>query len=140
MTKQDLEDRLIAFSSSVIDITESMSQTYAGNHLSNQLLRSGTSVALNYGEAQEAESRKDFLHKIKVILKELRETMICLKLIKNKHLINTSFMIDKVVVENNELISIFVKSIQTAQKKMTSKEKNNFLYIKLLTSNILRLF
>ena len=116
MTKQDLEDRLIAFSSSVIDITESMSQTYAGNHLSNQLLRSGTSVALNYGEAQGAESRKDFLHKIKVILKELRETMICLKLIKNKHLINTSFMIDKVVVENNELISIFVKSIQTAQK------------------------
>ncbi|MCD6446848.1 MAG: four helix bundle protein [Candidatus Marinimicrobia bacterium] len=116
MTKQDLEDRLIAFSSSIIDITESMSQTYAGNHLSNQLLRSGTSVALNYGEAQGAESRKDFLHKIKVILKELRETMICLKLIKNKHLINTSFMIDKVIVENNELISIFVKSIQTAQK------------------------
>ncbi|MCK5816989.1 MAG: four helix bundle protein [Candidatus Marinimicrobia bacterium] len=116
MTKQDLEDRLIAFSSSIIEITESMSQTYAGNHLSNQLLRSGTSVALNYGEAQGAESRKDFLHKIKVILKELRETMICLKLIKNKHLINTSFMIDKVVIENNELISIFVKSIQTAQK------------------------
>lgn len=123
MTKQDLEDRLIAFSSSVIDITESMSQTYAGNHLSNQLLRSGTSVALNYGEAQGAESRKDFLHKIKVILKELRETMICLKLIKNKHLINTSFMIDKVVVENNELISIFVKSIQTAQKNDLKRKK-----------------
>jgi len=116
MTKQDLEDRLIAFSASIIDITESMSQTYAGGHLSNQLLRSGTSVSLNYGEAQGAESRKDFIHKIKVIIKELRETMICLKLIKSKHLVNRTPPIEKAIIENNELISIFVKSIQTAQK------------------------
>ena len=116
MTKQDLEDRLIAFSTSIIEITESMSQTYAGNHLSNQLLRSGTSVSLNYGEAQSAESRKDFFHKIKVILKELRETMICLELIRSKHLINRASIIDKVIIENNKLISIFVKSIQTARK------------------------
>jgi len=115
MNKQDLEDRLIAFSASIIDITESMSQSYAGNHLSNQLLRSGTSVSLNYGEAQGAESRKDFIHKIKVIVKELRETMICLKLIKTKHLINRTTIINKAIIENNELISIFVKSVQTAQ-------------------------
>lgn len=124
MTKQDLEDRLIAFSTSIIEITENMSQTYAGNHLSNQLLRSGTSVSLNYGEAQSVESRKDFIHKIKVILKELRETMICLKLIRSKHLINRASIIDKVIIENNELISIFVKSIQTARKN-DQKNKNS---------------
>lgn len=123
MTKQDLEDRLVAFSTTIIDITESMSQTYAGNHLSNQLLRSGTSVSLNYGEAQGAESRKDFIHKIKVILKELRETMICLKLIKGKHLVNKTTILDKVISENNELISIFVKSIQTAQKNDLKRKK-----------------
>jgi four helix bundle protein len=122
MTNNDLEDRLIAFSSSIIGITESLSQTYAGNHLSNQLLRSGTSVSLNYGEARGAESRKDFIHKIKVILKELRETMICLKLIKNRHLVNKTAIIDKVIVENNELISIFVKSIHTAQNNDLNKK------------------
>ncbi|MCF7833615.1 MAG: four helix bundle protein, partial [Candidatus Marinimicrobia bacterium] len=74
MTKYDLEDRLIAFSAQIIEIAESVTNSYTGNQLSTQLLRSGTSVSLNYGEAQSAESRKDFIHKIKLILKELRET------------------------------------------------------------------
>jgi len=116
MAKYDLEDRLIAFSTLIIEISESITKSYTGNNLSTQLLRSGTSVSLNYGEAQSAESRKDFIHKIKVILKELRETMICLKLIKNRHLINKASMLKKALNENNELISIFVKSVQTARK------------------------
>ncbi len=116
MTKPDLEDRLIAFSTLIIEISESVSKTPAGNHLSNQILRSGTSVSLNYGEAQSAESRKDFIRKIKIILKELRETMICLKLIKSRHLVSKVAVLDKALIENNELISIFVKSIQTARK------------------------
>ena len=119
MTNKELEDRLIAFSVLIIEITESMSQSFAGDHLSKQLLRSGTSVSLNYGEAQDAESRNDFIHKFKVILKELRETMICLKLIRSKHLINRSAIVDKVIKENNELISIFVKSVQTARKNVS---------------------
>lgn len=123
MTKYDLEDRLIAFSTLIIEISESISKSYIGNHLSTQLLRSGTSVSLNYGEAQSAESRKDFIHKIKVILKELRETMICLKLIKSRQLMNKVSIIDKALIENNELISIFVKSIQTARKNDLA-EKN----------------
>jgi four helix bundle protein len=116
MTKHDLEDRLIAFTTQIIEISENVTKSYTGNHLSCQLIRSGTSVSLNYGEAQSAESRKDFIHKIKVILKELRETIICLKLLKNSHLVNKVVTLDKIMIENNELISIFVKSIQTAKK------------------------
>ena len=81
MNKYDLEERLIEFSVLIIEIVNQMPNSKAGNHLSGQLVRSGTSVSLNYGEAQSAESRKDFIHKIKVILKELRETFVCLKII-----------------------------------------------------------
>ena len=70
MNKFDLEDRLIDFSVLIIKIVNGMINTKAGNHLSGQLVRSGTSVALNYGEAQSAESRKDFIHKMKIVLKE----------------------------------------------------------------------
>lgn len=74
MDKQKLEDRLIDFTVLIIEIVNEMPNTKAGNHLSGQLVRSGTSPALNYGEAQSAESRKDFIHKVKVVLKELRES------------------------------------------------------------------
>ncbi|MEA3392697.1 MAG: four helix bundle protein [Candidatus Marinimicrobia bacterium] len=123
MIKHNLEDRLIAFSTLIIEISESVSKTFAGNHLSSQILRSGTSVSLNYGEAQSAESRKDFIHKIKIILKELRETMICLKLIKSRHLVSKIATLDKALIENNELISIFMKSIQTARKNDLENRK-----------------
>lgn len=93
---------------------EALPGTIAGKHISGQLVRSGSSPALNYGEAQAAESREDFIHKMKISLKELRETFVCLKLItKRKY-----FPEDKLVPlmqENNELISIFVKSIGTAK-------------------------
>ena len=118
MRKYDLEERLIEFSVSIIEITKKMSKTYAGGHLAKQMLRSGTSVSLNYGEAQSAESRKDFVHKMKIILKELRETMVCLKIIQKTMLCPSSSKLDKALKENNELISIFVKSIETAQKNM----------------------
>ena len=79
--KFDLEQRLIDFAAMIIQITESLANTRAGNHLAGQLVRSGTSPALQYGEAQSAESRNDFIHKIKVLLKELRESMVALKII-----------------------------------------------------------
>jgi four helix bundle protein len=116
MNKLDLEERLINFSVLVIDITDSMSKSRAGNHLSGQLIRSGTSVSLNYGEAQSGESRKDFIHKIKVVLKELRESYICLKIIQRAKLYGKEDTIQEGLKENNELISIFVKSVETAQK------------------------
>ncbi len=71
---------------------------------------------MNYGEAQSAESRKDFIHKMKIILKELRETMIYLKLIKNRDLMRETVTIDKALIENNELIAIFAKAFKRQEK------------------------
>ncbi len=76
-----LEDRLIEFASIAIDVVESLPDTRVCNHLGSQLLRSATSATLNYGEAQAAESRRDFIHKLKVILKELKESSICLRVL-----------------------------------------------------------
>ncbi len=118
MQRLDLEERLIDFSVLVIELADNMPDKRAGNHLSGQLIRSGTSVSLNYGEAQSAESRKDFIHKIKVVLKELRECYICLKIIQKTNLYKTKEKLEKAITENNELISIFVKSAETAQKNL----------------------
>lgn len=120
MKKFDLEERLIDFSVLIIEIVNEMPNCKAGNHLSGQLVRSGTSGASNYGEAQSAESRRDFIHKIKIILKELRESLICLKIVQRSKLYKNE---DKIVTakdEANELISIFVKSVETAQKNLKS--------------------
>ena len=111
-----LEDRLIEFAGIIIKITENLYTTRAGNHIAGQLVRSGTSPALLYGEAQSAESRNDFIHKLKIILKELRETLIALKIIKNVPLTKNFDLVDKAKIECNELIAIFVKSIETARK------------------------
>ena len=81
MNKKDLEERLINFAVLIIEIANDLPNSKTGNHLSGQLVRSGTSSALNYGEAQSGESRKNFIHKIKIVLKELREILICLKII-----------------------------------------------------------
>jgi len=78
------------------------------------LIRSGTSPALNYGEAQVAESRNDFIHKMKICLKELKESKIALLIIKRKPLIIDNPKLDFTISECNELIAIFLKSIETA--------------------------
>ncbi len=118
MNKFDLEDRLVNFSVLIIEIVNGLDKSKAGNHLGGQLVRSGTSVSLNYGEAQSGESRKDFIHKIKVVSKELRETYICLKLIKRADLFEHKPKLDAALNECNELIAIFVKSAETAKKNL----------------------
>ncbi|NCO54214.1 MAG: four helix bundle protein [Bacteroidetes bacterium CG02_land_8_20_14_3_00_31_25] len=120
----DLEERLIKFAIRMMEISERLPNTKAGNHISGQLVRSGTSPALNYGEVQAAESRADFAHKMKVILKELRETRICLKIIIQKPLIEKTYEIEPGLKECSELISIFATSIKTVEKnKITTNEK-----------------
>ena len=114
--KFDLDERLINFASNCIDTSESLPKTLAGNHIASQLIRSSTSPALHYGEAQSAESRNDFVHKMKVCLKELRETYNCLRLIKKRNWYD-GIKLDFLIKENNELISIFVSSLKTAQNK-----------------------
>jgi four helix bundle protein len=118
MNKKQLEERLINFAVLIVEIAESMNESRAGNHLGGQLLRSGTSPALNYGEAQGGESKKDFIHKIKIVLKELRETFIGLQIIYKSRLYKSEERIKIALNENNELISIFVKSAETAERNM----------------------
>lgn len=113
----DLEDRLVKFAVSCIELAERLPRTFAGRHLGGQLIRSSTSAALNYGEAQSAESRKDFIHKIKIVLKELRESRICIKIIINKPLNKQTQILKKILKECNELIAIFVTSVSTAEQK-----------------------
>ena len=107
----DLEERLIDFAVRIIRIAESLPKTKVGKHIAGQLIRCGTSSAPNYGEAQSAESRADFIHKMKVCLKELRETRIWLIMIVRADIIKPASKLQPLIDENNELISIFACSI-----------------------------
>ena len=123
--KYDLEDRLIDFSVLIFKVVDSLIHTRAGNHIAGQLVRSGSNPALHYGEAQSAESRKDFIHKIKILLKELRESRAALKLIYKTPLTNSLEMVENGLSETNQLISIFMASVKTAKKNMEKEEMNN---------------
>ena len=101
--KFDVEDRFIEFASQVIIFTDGMKNSKAGNYMSGQLLRNGTSPALNYGEAQSRESMKDFFHKIKIILKELRESRIALRIIEKFSLHEELEIIHRLKNECNQL-------------------------------------
>lgn len=116
--KFDLEDRLIQYSSRVIKLVEAMPSLKAANHIAGQMLRSGIAPALLYGEAQGAESRDDFIHKMKIGLKELKETRVCLKLASKNGMINGD---ETIVQETEELIAIFGRSIETAKRNNGGK-------------------
>ncbi|MDE1191782.1 MAG: four helix bundle protein [Arachidicoccus sp.] len=119
----DLEDRLIDFASRIIDIVEALPNTRAGIYIANQLVRCGLAPALLYGEAQAAESRDDFIHKMKIALKELKETRVCLKLILRKEMIKPITRPSEVMKENEELIAISSKSINTARQNIIKSKK-----------------
>ena len=114
--KFNLDQRFIAFSVNIIDLAEKLPKTIAGIHLAKQLIRSATSPTLNYGEAQGAESRKDFVHKLRIVLKELRETFMGLKVIQGKYADFDPEGIRMTISETDELISIIYQSIKTAKK------------------------
>ncbi len=113
--KFDLEDRLVEFACMCLRVCLLLPNTKAGNTLEYQLSKSGTAAALNYGEAQAAESRADFIHKMKVVLKEIRETRVNLKIIMRMPVV-TDVKVDIAFKESNELIGIFLTSIETAKK------------------------
>jgi four helix bundle protein len=110
----DLEDRLIDFAVMILSLAEGLPRSPAGLHIAGQILRSGTSPAANYGEAQSAESRKDFIHKLKISLKEMKETRIWLKTIDRKKY-SLKIPVSPVLTECEELIRILGKSISTAE-------------------------
>lgn len=117
-TKYDLEERLLEFAARVIRLAESMTRSAAGRHVAQQLLRSGTSPFPNHGEAQAAESPADFVHKLKVCLKELRETYRWLRLVQRVPLVEKPERVSSLLEETDELIRIFVTSIKTAEKNV----------------------
>ncbi len=121
MRKFDLEERLLEYSVSIIKIVDKLPVTRVGNHIAGQLLRSGTSPYPNHGEAQAAESPRDFIHKLRISLKELRETKRWLKLIQRVPLLNSSEKLIEILQETEELVKIFVTSIKTAESNRIKK-------------------
>ncbi len=119
----DLEDRLLQYASAVIDLSEKLPNTRAGSHVAGQILRSGTSPYPNHGEAEAAESREDFIHKLKVCLKELRETRRWARLIERKAWVENDLLLPLVLQESDELIRIFHSSIQTARRNAQKRKK-----------------
>src|SRR5437762_12272635 len=109
----ELEGRLIAFGAEIITISTRLPRTPQGRHVSLQMLRSGTAAAANYGEARGAESRSDFIHKLRIVLKELNETAIWLQLIVESSLISRE-KVGTSITENQELCRIITASIKTA--------------------------
>jgi four helix bundle protein len=114
--KYDLEDRLVEYGCRMIDVVEALPSTRAGNYIAGQLIKCSLSPAFNYGEVQAAESRSDFIHKLGVVLKELKECRTALKIIRRKEMIKPIKRIDKISKETEELIAIIAKSIETATK------------------------
>ena len=112
----DLEERLLDYSAAIIDLVDGLPTTRSANHVAGQLLRSGTSALPNHGEAQAAESRNDFVHKMRICLKELRESRRWLKLIHRSSKL-TRPGAEPLIAETEELIRIFFTSVRTARTK-----------------------
>lgn len=114
--KFDLEDRFVDYTCRMIDVVEALPNSRAGNYIAGQLIRSCHSPTFNYGEVQASESSKDFVHKMSVVLKELKECRTALKIIRKKEMIKPVTKLDDVYKETEELIAIIAKSITTARK------------------------
>lgn len=110
----ELEERLIGFAVRIIKLSANLPKTPSGKHVSGQILRSGTSPAPNYGEARGAESHADFIHKLRIVLKELNETSIWLRIIERSEMLKKELLSD-IVAANRELCRIFTASLRTAR-------------------------
>ena len=119
--KYDLEDRLVEFTCRMIDVVEALPNTRSGNYIAGQLIRCCHSPTFNYGETQAAESQNDFIHKLGIVLKELKECRTALKIIRRKELIKPVSKLDDIYKETEELIAIIAKSIATAKKNKAAK-------------------
>ena len=113
--RKEIEKRLVGYAVSIVEISKTLDGSYASTCMANQIIRSGTSVALNYGEAQGAESRNDFIHKNSIVLKELRETCINLQIIKSTNLSKNPELIEKALDESDQLLAIFHITVMTAR-------------------------
>jgi four helix bundle protein len=116
----ELEDRLVDFAVRIIKLSACLPKTAAGRHIAGQILRSGTSPAPNYGEARGGESSADFIHKVRIVLKELNETSIWLRIIERSQLLKADLLSD-IITENSEFCKIFTTTIRTARSRSNVK-------------------
>jgi four helix bundle protein len=114
---KNLSQRLLDFAANVIKFSVKYNKTSVGRYLINQLIRSAASAGANYEEACGAESRSDFIHKMQIVLKELRESLYWLKLIKQTEL-SSDGKIQELINETDELIKIIAKSVITAKRNI----------------------
>src|SRR5687767_6735157 len=112
----ELEDRLVDFAVRIVRLSAALPRTPAGKHIAGQILRSGTSPAPNYAEARGAESTADFIHKIRIVFKELNETLIWLRVIQRSQLLKQELVVE-ILNENLELCKIFAATLKTARQK-----------------------
>ena len=112
----DLARRLTGLAARIGKVVDALPETRLGRHIAGQLVRCGTAGGPNYAEARAAESKKDFVHKMAIVLKELRESAYWLDLIVNADLLPET-RLSPLLDENDELIAIFVKSITTAKAR-----------------------
>lgn len=115
MNQKELENRLVDFACLVIQMAEQLPKSYVSIHLGKQIIRSSTSVALNYGEARAAESRADFSHKVKLALKELCETDVCLRIIRRT--VETKTDMEPIQKESGELKAILTATVKSLKRK-----------------------
>src|SRR6516165_9232538 len=118
-----LEERLVQFAVDIVSLVGHLPQNPQAKHIGNQILRSGTAASPNYGEARAAESRADFVHKLKICLKELNETANWLRILQGSVAVNPDFVYG-LVAENTELCKILVASVQTARRNDSVKGKS----------------
>ena len=111
----DLEDRLIRFGAAVCGLAANLRATPVAKHIASQIMRCATSPLANYAEVQSAESRRDFVHKLQLCLKDLRETRAWMKLIERLEL-NPDGVLAGPLRECDELIAILVSSVRTANR------------------------
>lgn len=121
--KYDLEERLIMFTCNMIDLVESLPHTRAGNYIAGQLIRSCHSPAFNYAEVQAAESANDFIHKMSIVLKEIKECRTALRIIYKREMVMNSSLVIEMISESEELAAIVGKSISTAKYNQKSRLK-----------------
>jgi len=128
VTPDELADRLLDFAARIGKLADSLPDSRLSRHIASQLIRSGTSPAPNYEEGRAAESRKDFVHKLSIALKELRETRYWIRLIGRSNLIEVSKLAN-VLDESNQLCRILGQSLstarQTTRKKQSQPEPTN---------------
>ena len=117
----ELEERLIEFAVRIVRLSANLPRTAAGKHIAGQIMRSGTAPAPNYGEARGAESQADFVHKLAIVLKELNETSIWLRIIGRSGILRESLLV-RLVQENNELCKILTASLKTARGRQQNEK------------------